>query len=268
MTSQTSRYFPTQNRLGSSHPGLRKGQPFTLVLSLCMSLALAMSIPVPAIAQSGDGSDDSQPKSDLALVERLLVARREYRKTLEKLRAFYIEQGTLDKAKWAEEELIGFHRVTKRAFRLELDVPPPTLRGKVNVLKANRLYILAMGYKGKGWGSDYTDNQRRAELLLRQLITQYPQSNRISDAAYQLGDLYEKKPYQHYKRAALYFERCYQWNPMTQFDARLRAARIYDKNLLNRDRAIDIYKEAARKEADQARVEEALGRIKELRNQQ
>ena len=52
-------------------------------------------------------------------------------------------------------------------------------------------------YKDRGFGSDFTDNQIRAELLLQQLVTQYPTSNRNSDAAYQLGDLYESRVFRH-----------------------------------------------------------------------
>ena len=59
-----------------------------------------------------------------------------------------------------------------------------------------------MTYKDKGWGTDYIDNQRRAELLFQKLLTDHPQSDKISDAAYQLGDLYESKAYRQYDRAA------------------------------------------------------------------
>ena len=77
-----------------------------------------------------------------------------------------------------------------------------------------------MKFKDKGWGQDYIDNQHRAELLFQQLLTNYPQSDKISDAAYQLGDIYESKAFRQYERAAAYFERCFQWNPKTHFDAR------------------------------------------------
>jgi len=36
-----------------------------------------------------------------------------------------------------------------------------------------------MTYKDKGWGNDYLDNQRRAELLFQQLLSTYPQSDKI-----------------------------------------------------------------------------------------
>jgi len=54
----------------------------------------------------------------------------------------------------------------------------------------------------QGLGNDYLDNQRRAELLFQQLLSTYPQSDKIGDAAYQLGDIYESRAYRQYRRAA------------------------------------------------------------------
>jgi len=204
---------------------------------------------------------------DIELVERLLVARRDYQKTLILLRAHYLKVGDMERARWAEEELLQFHRINHQAFKLELDVPPPSLRPSVNVPEANKLYTQAMSYKDHGWGNDYVDNQRRAEILLQQLLTQYPQSTKISDVAYQLGDLYESKAFRQYHRAALYFERCFQWNPNTQFDARIRAARIYDRHTQERVKAIDLYKEVKTHETDPKRIAEADKRLADLGGQ-
>jgi hypothetical protein len=170
----------------------------------------------------------------------------------------------MERAKWAEEELLQLHRIPKQAFRLELDVPPPTLHAAYNIPEANELYRRAMAYKDKGWGVDYTDNQRRAEILLQQLLTAYPQSDKIGDAAYQLGDLYEGKAYRQYRRAAHYYERCFQWNPNTQLDARLRAARLYDRQLAERVRATELYREITLHETDPKRLQEAQKRLTEL----
>jgi TolA-binding protein len=230
-------------------------------------LLLLLVLPVSSTpAQTGDGEKDG---SDLELVEQLLIARKNYQIMMEKLRAHYLKVGDVERAKWAEEELLAYHRTPKQAFRLDLDVPPASLKGTVNVPAANKLYTKALTYKGQGWKVDYSyiDNQRRAELLFQQLLTQFPQSNRISDTAYQLGDIYEGYPYKQYKRAALYFERCYQWQPTTQFDARLRAARIYDRFLFNREKAMKIYKEIQQFETDPARLQEAEQRMRELSQQ-
>jgi tetratricopeptide (TPR) repeat protein len=207
----------------------------------------------------------ANPKSDIELVERTLAARRDYQVALEKLRAHYLDTGDLERARWAEEELRQFHRILKQPYRLELDVPPPTLHAAYNIPEANDLYRRGMIYKDKGWtGNDYIDNQRRAELLFQQLLTSYPQSDKIGDAAYQLGDVYESRGYKQYRRAAQYFERCFQWHPNTQFDARLRAARLYDKYLNERTRAMELYREILSHETDAKRIAEAQKRMTEM----
>src|SRR5262249_48901075 len=154
----------------------------------------------------------------------------------------YIATGDIERARWAEEELLQFHRITKQAFRLDMDLPPSGLKPEYNIPEANELYRRALVFKDKGFGNDYVDNQRRAELLFQQILSKYPQSDKIDDVAYQLGDIYESKAYKQNGRAAAYFERCFQWNPKTHTDARLRAARLYERQN-DRTKALEIYRD-------------------------
>ncbi len=224
------------------------------LLALGLSVAAAQT---PPSRPPGAGSD-------VEAVERLLASRREYQLALEDLRKQYLAAGDVERARWAEDELRQFHRIAKQAYRLELDVPPPSLQALYNVPEANDLYKRALTFKDRGWGTDYTDNQRRTELLLQELLTKYPQSDKIDDAAFQLGDLYEGKAYRQYRRAAQYYERCFQWNANTQFDARLRAARLYDRALLERTRALELYRDVVARETDPRWLQEAQRRIGEL----
>jgi len=229
--------------------------------SLILLLAVAIAMPSKAQTPSAKSPGSAQ---DLELVEKLLMCRRDYQKALENLRLQYLKVGDPERAKWAEEELRQFHRIPKQAYRLDLDVPPPNLSGQTNIPEANKLFTAAMTYKDKGWGTDYIDNQRRAEILFQKLLTEYPQSNKIDEAAYQLGDIYDSKAYKQARRSAAYFERCYQWNPKTTSDARLRAARIYDKQLSDKAHAIEIYKEITTHETDAKRIAEATKRLTDL----
>jgi TolA-binding protein len=218
----------------------------------------------PGSNQPGSGKP-AGPPSDVEKVERVIAARRDYQVALEQLRSHYVAVGDLERAHWAEEELKQFHRILKQAYRLELDVPPPTLQALYNVPEANDLYRRAMSYKDRGWsGTEYIDNQRRAELLFQQILTSYPQSDKIDDAAYQLGEIYESKAYKQYRRAAWYYERCVQWNQNTQYDARLKAARLYDKYLQERTRAMELYRDVTTHETDPKRIAEAEKRINEM----
>jgi TolA-binding protein len=258
--------MPGKDRL--SPPGRRAAA--RAALGLVAAFALVPAAPLPAQVPPAPPAPRTRAPAvpgkpgDVEYVERLLATRRDYQLALEGLRAYYIQANDLERAKWAEEELIQFHRIAKRAYRLDLDVPPPNLQAAQNYPEANELYRRAMTFKDRGWGNDYADNQRRAELLLQQLLSNYPQSDKISDAAYQLGDIYESRPYKEYDRAASYFERCFQWNPKTHFDARLRAARLYERQLNDKNRAMDIYREVIAHETEDARVEEAKKRLADL----
>ncbi len=244
------------------------------VLAILPALGAALGLSAFLFAQTSNAPPDKDPPkdknapaagaSDIDKVERLLAARREYQLSLESLRTYYISSGDIERARWAEDELLQFHRITKQAFRMDLDVPPPNLQANYNIPEANELYKQAMTYKDKGWGTDYIDNQRRAELLLQKLLSDHPQSDKISDAAYQLGDVYESKAYKQYDRAAHYFERCFEWNPKTQYDARLRAARLYERNVGERNHAIQIYQDIVNRETDPKRIEEAQKRLADL----
>jgi TolA-binding protein len=202
--------------------------------------------------------------TDINLVKRVMGARLEYQHALEQLHIYYDSTGDAERRKWAETELMAFHRVPKPAFIIDLDVAGPGLRPDQNVPAANELYRKAMTYKGKGFGQDHQDNLIRAELLLQQLLAQYPTSNKCSDAAFQLGDIYEDRKPPQYRRAATYYERCVQWNVNTQHDARLRAARIYDRQLNERSKAVALYKDVLTHETDERRRQEAQRRLGEV----
>lgn len=237
--------------------------------SVRCALFVVLGIALPLVAQNAPPGATrqkaiGQTPSDVELVERVIATRHDYQISLEQLRSHYIYVGDPERARWAEDELRQYHRIVKQPYRLDLDVPPPTLKATYNIPEANALYTRALDYKGKGSGDTYTDNQRRTEILLQQLLTSYPQSDKIGDAAYQLGDLYEGRSYKQPQRAALYFERCFQWHPNTHFDARMRAARIYDKVLGERSHAIELYKEAVQHETDPKHLEEARKRLAEL----
>jgi TolA-binding protein len=239
-----------------------------VVIAVCEPAAWGQSSPAPG----SPGAAAPKPPgtgvpSDIDKVEKVLAARREYQASLEQLRQQYIQAGDAERTKWVEDELTHYHRHPKQAYRLELDVPPPTLQGLQNIDEANKLYRTALSYKensGIPWSSKYMDNQSRAELLFQQLLSNYPQSDKIDNAAYELGEIYEGSAFKQYRRAAQYYERCFQWNAKTHLDARLRAARLYDRNLQERSRAIEIYREVINRETDPKRIAEANKRLTEL----
>jgi tetratricopeptide (TPR) repeat protein len=211
------------------------------------------------------GTSPEHP-GEVELVENVLKARKDYWTSLDKLRQHYVSVNDIERAKWVEEELKSYHRMMKYSYRLDVkDVPPPTLTPKKNVVEANNLFRRAVEYKGRGAGEEYVDNQRRAEILLQAILEKHPESDKIADAAYHLGEIYEQyRPRPQYERAAAYFERSYQWNKASATDARLRAARLYDHQLRMLDRAKEGYRGVMNHDTNPERVAEAERRLTEL----
>jgi len=225
----------------------------------------AADSPGAADNKKGGGGLPPAAASDVELVERVIAARKEYETSLRKLREHYDKHGDKQRTGWAEQELVAFHMMFKPSYNLDVqDVPPPNLEAKVNVREANELYRMAMEYKGKGLGSEYTLNMRRAELLLREILEKYPNSDKIADVAYQLAEVYESRAYKQYDRAARYYERSFQWMKGSRTDARLRAAVLYDKQLNERSKAIELYREVTSHDTDADRIKQAERRLGEL----
>ena len=203
--------------------------------------------------------------TDVQHVERLLASRKEYENSLKSLYEHYAKTGDKQRLQWAERELMAYHMLWKPSYNLDVkDVPPPTLEARVNVKEANDLYRSAMSYKGKGFGDDYVLNMRRAELLFREVLEKYPNSDKIGDVAYQLGDVYEGRAYKQYDRAAKYFERSTQWVKGSRTDARLRAAILYDRQLNERTKAIELYRAVVDHDTNPEHIKQAEKRIGEL----
>ncbi|QEG28642.1 hypothetical protein GobsT_34250 [Gemmata obscuriglobus] len=218
------------------------------------------SAPLPP----GDGPS-AAAGSDAQLVERHISARKEYENSLKALHEHYTKVGDKQRLMWAERELMSYHLMWKPSYNLEVkDVPPATLEARVNVREANELYKTAMEYKGRGIGDEYVLNMRRAELLLREVLDKYPNSDKIGDVAYQLGDIYESRAYKQYDRSAKYFERSFQWVRGSRTDARLRAALLYDRQLNERTKAVDLYRAVVEHDTNPDHIKQAEKRIGEL----
>ncbi|HEY1191956.1 MAG TPA: tetratricopeptide repeat protein [Gemmata sp.] len=203
--------------------------------------------------------------TDVQLVERNIAARKEYENSLKALYEHYAKLGDKQRLMWAERELMAYHLMWKPSYNLDVkDVPPPTLEARVNVREANEFFKTAMEYKGKGFGDEYVLNMRRAELLLREVLDKYPNSDKIGDVAYQLGDIYEGRAYKQYDRAAKYYERSFQWAKGARTDARLRAALLYDRQLNERTKAIELYRAVVEHDTNPDHIKQAEKRVGEL----
>jgi tetratricopeptide (TPR) repeat protein len=96
-----------------------------------------------------------------------------------------------------------------------------------------------------------------------QLIKKYPTSDKIDDAAFRAGGIYEY--FKDYTIALLYYQRAYQWDPDTIHPARFKAAYILDKRLHRRAEALELYQQVAKKKGQHGKYKVfAENRIREL----
>lgn len=226
------------------------------------SLALGFC-PVTLIAAEPIGRPT--PAQDAQMVERVVAARKEYQASLAEIYAHYAKVGDKKRANWAADELRNYHLQLKPSYRLDiLDVPSKDLQATTNEPKANELYKQAMSYKDSGFGTDYILNQRRTELLLQEILRQYPNSDKIASVAYQLGDVYSSSAYEQYERAAAYFTRSWQWRKGVQADdAVIRAAQLYEKIEMVPE-AVEMYREEISHGVNEERLKLARRRLAEL----
>ncbi len=88
--------------------------------------------------------------------------------------------------------------------------------------------------------------RKRSKLLsaitrFRIIISDYAESDKADDAAYELARIYRSFYFKDYAGAAHYYVTCYELNPNTDKPARYMAARIYDLKLKDHARAIQNY---------------------------
>jgi tetratricopeptide (TPR) repeat protein len=247
---------------------MRRTLPSLALFSAGVTLVVAAGVPTAAARPDKKDKGETLPPpstSDVEHVEKLLTARKDYEAGLKRLWQHYASTGDKLRQKWAEEELMAYHLMFKPSYNLDVqDVPPPTLVATTNVKEANELYRMAMEYKGKGTGQEYVLNMRRAELLLREILEKYPNSDKIPEVAYQLGEMYESRAYRQFDRAARYYERSFQWARGSRTDARLKAAVLYDRQLNERSKAITLYRDVVEHDIDADRIRTAERRLAEL----
>jgi tetratricopeptide (TPR) repeat protein len=183
------------------------------------------------------------------IIEQTAVNRQAYRQCLELLVGYYTRTGNNMKLRWAEKELAALNSIPQYNYIIEASVAPSNLKASLSNPEADELYNDALQFEKKAGPLTFIKNENLLRLALdkyNQLIRKHPNSDKIDDAAYKAGTIYEH--FKDYSIALLYYKRAYQWDSMTIHPARFRAARILDKNLARRDEALELYKQAIKTE--------------------
>jgi tetratricopeptide (TPR) repeat protein len=209
-------------------------------------------------------------QTEVDLVEEMVQHRAAYLRSLESLRDYYRDHGYLTKQSWADHELKGLRRVQTFRYVLDAEVPmQPLSAGEANP-GADVMYERAQELMRKGGHRGLPGLYREgpmveAATVFRELIERYPESDKIDDAAFWLGEIHKEYLKEQEQIAVQWYERAFEWDPSTPHPARFQAAVVYDFRLHDRDRALELYRQvAAEKTQRRSHLIFAQRRIDEL----
>lgn len=199
---------------------------------------------------------------EVDLVEQMATHRNAYRAALERLVEYYSARGNATKHNWAEREL----ELSQYYYLAAGEIAGADLRATDSIAEADELYDSGnklYGQAGGGLLIIHDDNARAALRKFNKLIALYPASDKIDDAAFKAGRVYEH--FGDYDIAAVYYQRTFQWDDATPYPGRFRAAYMLDRRLRMRTEALDMYRLAYEKESRfEANTKYASKRISQL----
>ena len=199
-------------------------------------------------------------------VEEMAMYRNMYRAHLEKLVQYYMKTGDQMKLSWARSELKSFDSTPKYKYIMEAIIADPDLKAVDLIIEADELYEEAEKiYKDANALIVMVDKDKMRLALSKynEIIGLYPTSDKIDDAAYRAGRIYDY--FKDYNIAVIYYQRAFQWNENTRYPARSRAAYVMDRRLNRKEDALALYQLAFKYEKQfPGNVEYAKSRILEL----
>jgi tetratricopeptide (TPR) repeat protein len=204
--------------------------------------------------------------TEMDLVEDLSAKRQEYVNAIKTLESYYSQTGNYKKGNWAKRELELLGQSPQYTYVAAGQAADADLRAVDSIPEADELYARADDFYGTARLLALIGDKpklRRALSMFNQLISDYPTSDKIDDAAYKAATIYQS--FGDERLAATYFQRAFQWDPQTPYPARFKAALLMDKKLGMKARALELYRESLEKEnLYESNRETANMRIKEL----
>jgi tetratricopeptide (TPR) repeat protein len=182
---------------------------------------------------------------EVDIIEDMSMHRRAYRQSLEALIKYYRNTGNYMKREWAMKELAELDEIPQYNYIIEASVAGPDLKAMEEIPEADDLYYEGQVIEDEARKLILIKSAEKLRIALdryNQIIRQYPTSDKIDDAAFMAGRIYEE--FKDYTIAVLYYQRTYQWAPDTVYPARYKAARVLDDKLLRRGEALELYTQA------------------------
>ncbi|NLX13878.1 MAG: hypothetical protein GXY44_09535 [Phycisphaerales bacterium] len=199
-------------------------------------------------------------RTEIDLVEELVLHRSMYARFLNALGSYYLERGPEYKVNWVREEQRQLGLVKPYPYIMEASVPPPDLRPTDSIAEADKLYedaLTLMRKAGHGVPIWYhAGTMKHALAKLKVLIEQYPTSDKIDDAAFYIGEIHKEYGLGDSgleldnELALKWYQRAIDWDPKTPHPVRFQMAVVLDYRLHERERALAMYQRVLAEEAD------------------
>ena len=227
--------------------------------------------PTAVQAETVEAQVEPSPEMDLrnlgevGLVEEVARLRKAYGRALAALKDHYTKRGTVHKIEWANSEIAAFEKVPKVQYLIVAELAGPGLKPTRRIEAADQLFTEGTDYKNyPAFPPAKKDYLRLAIQKFTSVIEKYPESDKIDDAAYCIGEIYGGWYFEDWARAVSSYERCWQWDPKTPYPAVFNAAKIYDEKLKNRVKAVELYNRVVAESKNDDLVRQAQDRIRAL----
>jgi tetratricopeptide (TPR) repeat protein len=184
------------------------------------------------------------------LIEQVAINRQTYQRAIEMLVGHYENTGNTIKSRWAKKELDSLNKMAQYEYIIDATVTGPELRATASIPEADELYNEAVELHKDAKKLVLIKDKSLLRLALdkyNEVIRRHPTSDKIDDAAFKAGEIYEY--FKDYSIALVYFKRTFQWNAANPYPARFRAAAILDEHMRNMGEALGLYQEAIELEA-------------------
>ncbi|MBN1124350.1 MAG: hypothetical protein JXA82_05025 [Sedimentisphaerales bacterium] len=188
--------------------------------------------------------------TEVDLVEALAASRQEYYAHLQALQRYYAARGYSIKKAWADKELASVGQIPQYRYLTPAEGAMANRRATDSIEEADILFQEAISlYQDAGTLLIFTDEEKLRMALnkFNELIEAFPSSDKTDDSAYRAGRIYEH--FKDYEIAATYYQRAFQWNEVTPYPARFRAAFLMDHKLRDRASALSLYRLAVEYES-------------------
>lgn len=229
----------------------------TIITLMCVSLGCRSTgdstyqLPSRTIGTYYPGKLISSDAGESDIIEIVVKSRANYKESLEALISFYAKSGNNEKYRNAKKELEALNTMPQYEY-FGLRIDDPRYAPTTQIVDADLLYDNAMLDKknAEKLGTKlFADKNlyRSALSKFRDLLRTYQKSDKIDDVAYEAGEISENL--KDYTEALNYYKAAYTWNPYAPYPARLKAARVLDRNMHNYAEALPLYKLGLEREA-------------------